>query len=520
MWLGTFSPSGAQAAIGWFDGDQAKSGVYDIATRRVRKFDFLISNGGSLSCAFDCPLWLSENEFVHMSFSAEVQKKELSRAAYTNEMTSRWARHTWSGDAVAVKAMGSGRHQSAAVDEGGRLIKVDVRSGQAVTLASGVFWDMSLAPDRKHLAVLRERGNLSADGMPVTGAFAADKDLEFSVYDFGHGGAQRLPCGACNVTRGSLRWSPAGTKLFFATRSLGHGTLIHDYFIYELATGRVRRFIPPAFGSDTQFSIELESRHATFVTPFVWLDEDTPVVRVSTPIPGVTSREAKSDKQDIRFDWYALVPGRKPVNLTAGLNPMQDRRRLEDFVAVHRGSLFMMADGALWRLSADGTRKNLTPSGTGALSAWCSVLGYWREAGASPICHGLRADDVIRTVETTALDQGWLTFRVMTDVRDQVPGSELLFLNVDTGETTRLSAPPGAQLVTASALGKAALYRAKAADGDTLLLQTAGAHSPRELWRFNRQLAGVGGGTPVMLTRREAGESEDRIDWLLLPPNH
>ena len=520
IWLGSYSPNGTQAAIGWFDGNQAKSGVYDLTTRKLRKFDLLISNQGSLSCAFDCPLWLSETQFVHFILSPEAQKRELSRTVATHEMTDRWAWQSWRGDEAAVKVLGSGAHQSPAVEEGGRLVEVDVRTGQATDLAKGLFWGLSLAPDRKHLAVLRETGNLSTAGQAVNGAFGATKELELSVFDFIHRGQQRLPCGKCNATPGSLQWSPGGSKLFFGTRTVDHGTTVYRYHVYEPATGKVREFVPPDLGSGTHFSTEVEARNAAFVTPFVWLDENTPAVRVSTPIAGVTSREAKADKQDIRFDWYALPKGQKPVNLTVGLYPVQDRRRLEDFVAVHRGALFVMADGELWRLSADGKRQNVTPSNVGPLSAWCSVIAYWREAGVSPVCHGLRTDSVVRAVDTSALDRGWMTLRVMADVHDQVPAGELLFLNVDTGETARLGAPAGAQLVTASPLAKAALYRTKTRDGDSLLLKTVASQSERTLWRFNEQLAGVEGGTPVMLTRREPGETEDRIDWLLLPPGH
>src|SRR3546814_13091294 len=43
---------------------------------------------------------------------------------------------------------------------------------------------------------------------------------------------------------------------------------------------------------------------------------------------------------------------------------------------------------------------------------------------------------------------------------------------------------------------------------------------PASLYRFNEHLAGVGEAKPVLLTRREPGEDEDRNDWLLLPPDH
>src|SRR3546814_519129 len=71
----------------------------------------------------------------------------------------------------------------------------------------------------------------------------------------------------------------------------------------------------------------------------------------------------------------------------------------------------------------------------------------------------------------------------------------------------------------ASALANAVVFQRKGTDGDEVLLVRDGA-GPASLYRFNEHLAGVGEAKPVLLTRREPGEDEDRNDWLLLPPDH
>lgn len=505
IWLGAYSPSGAKAAVGWFDGDVAKTGVYDLATGALSKFDLLSSV--SYPCAFDCPFWLSEDEFVHYAPSADVQKKSMSGVAYSVEMMDRWARQSWEGKQPVVKVSGSGAYQGTAVEEGGTLLRVDARSGRATPIGDGRYLQMSLSPDRRRFAVVEETGNLPIAGAEVKAIIGADKVARLTVYDFaGQRTASVVPCDGCNVTRDSLRWSPGGGKLFFSARTTAGGKQVHEHYIYDFARAGLQRYAPEGVA----FEVEENLRRATYVVPFVWLTDESAAVRVLT-------RKASTPQDKDRYDWYALPPGGAPVALTAGLAAEKDEFPLQDYVTVRDGKLLLMADGELWQLGADGTRRNLTEGVAEAVSPWCSVVAYWREAGARPICSGFRPDAVVRLIEEAALARGRLTFRLL---QDDVATGDLLFLDLESGRSMRLAAPaPDAELVTASAEARTALYRRKGDDGDRLLLVRA-EQPARELLHFNRQLAGVAGGQAVMLTRREAGENEDRYDWLLLPPDH
>lgn len=501
IWLASYSPSGAKAAIGWFDGDVAKAGVYDFQTGRMQKFDFLVSNG---FCAFDCPVWLSEDEFIHFTLSADEQKKQMSQIVYTDDVMSRWARQSWKGDAPAVRVIGSGAYQSKAVDAGGTLLRVDARTGTSTALAEGLFRQVSLSPDRRRLAAVRETGTLGM-GAQAKAIFGADRVLELLVYDFSTGGAESVVCAGCNVTRDTLRWSPSGNKLFFGARVMADGRQVHEHHIYDFGRATLESFAPEGVAFETVD----DARRGLFIAPFLWLTDETPAVRIT--------RKAASSKDKDRHDWYALPAGGSPVPLTSGLEPVTDNAPLATYVEVRDGALLMMADGELWRMSADGTRRNLTAAVAEPLSPWCSAIAYWREAGVRPVCDGFRVDAVIRGIDEDALDQGWVTFRIL---KDDVATGDVLFLNIDSGRTTRIARPHAdAELVTASALARSAVYRRKSGDGDRLLLVDAGGAS-KELLQFNRQLAGVAGGRAVMLTRREADEDTDRYDWLLLPPHH
>jgi dipeptidyl aminopeptidase/acylaminoacyl peptidase len=77
-------------------------------------------------------------------------------------------------------------------------------------------------------------------------------------------------------------------------------------------------------------------------------------------------------------------------------------------------------------------------------------------------------------------------------------------------------------MITPSAMSQAAVYRRNGADGDRLILAAVGKPE-RELWHFNRHLAGLQPMQRVMLTRNTAGDKgddEDLVDWLLLPPDY
>lgn len=508
MWLQSYSPSGAKAAVGWFDGTVAKLGVYDFKSDKLLKFDLNLSFG---LCTFDCPLWLSEDEFVHVAQSTEAQRKFMNFDAYQHDQMDRWARKTWQGRESAASVYGSGRFKREATDDRGvTVFRVDARTGASTEILKDELWEISLSPDRRRLAIVRDRGDLDMTGLEVQAIFALDRVLQLVVYDLADGTKQVVPCESCNATYASMRWSPSGSKLFFAARTRGAGKQVHEHYIYDFRRAKLERFAP----SGLSFESIVDIRHAAIIEPFAWLTDEIPAVRITTKAAPATEGESKAKD---RHEWFALPPGRKPVSLTAGLHPQKDEKPLEDYVAVHKGKMLIMADGELWQIGADGKRKNLTADIVEPVSPWCSVISYWREAGVRPVCSGLHEDSVLRTIDVEALAKGWVTLRVLAD---DVFTGDVVFLNIETGEKVRVSKPhDDAVLLTASALSKAVVYNRKGDDGDRILLAKA-AEPARELVHINKHLAGVGAVKPILLTRREAGDDEDRYDWLLLPPNH
>lgn len=527
VWFRSYSPNGGHAAIGWFDGNVEKAGVYDFSTGEFRKFRYPIS---SVACAFECPFWISENEFIDYTVPAGVQEREMDPILYEHKLINTWDSDTWAGRQVTPTVYCSGGAcGTKAFERGGKLILVNARSGNFRVLADdvmGVWWAFGrLSPGRQRFAFLSKSGTFSLGDMKKNAADVETERYRLVVYEVLRGGDAVLPCNSCNVTPDSLRWSPNGDKLFFDATEPLNGKEVHRQYIFNFRTSKLWRFLADGL----PFRVSNNPLWGGQIVPFVWLDDTTPAVFVHKIVTSTISGAQAAQRSNIQlpeggrvhYAWYALPPGHAPVNLTAGLAGGEKAGGLDDFIAVHKGAMLMIVNGSLWRLEANGSRKNLTRAIHGRLAPWCQMIAYWRSGGDVsrwPNCGGvpgLRDNAVIHPPQMESLRRGWVTLRFL---RNGVPNGDLLFFNVDNGYAARLQTPAfGAEVISASALSRSALYDSEGSDGDRLLLASIDRR-PVEVLRFNQQLKGVVGARRVMLVRREAGEHRSETDWLLLPP--
>lgn len=502
-WISALSPSGRLAVIGWFDGTAAKVGIYDTRSGELRKFEIPMGVSGFES--HYRPVWLSDEEFILVSPTLAFQQLVGARVAHQHARTARLVANTLSGDEAGVTVLGSGPHWSAAQRGAHSLLRVNARTGTAATLAEGEFAQLSLSPDRRRLAVLRRVDSVDVSDVPLSPLHYFDANLQLTVFDLEANGSSVLPCEDCNVTYNSMRWSPQGTKLFFSTRAPVSGNLQHENFYFNFGSLRLSRF-PSSF----ELKVEEDRWDSTYVVPFVWLTDDIGAVRV---IPGGLPDTSGETGGSMRHDWYAVPLDGAPTLLTSQSGSLAGEGGLGDFVAVHEGRLLLMADGDLWQISPDGARRNLTADIPEDVSPWCSYEAHARQT--RQVCRGFPREYFVRNPDEAALEQGWLTLRTVVDGEHR---ENLIFLNVRDGRIQRISGPPGAQLVSASPLAQAALFLRTTDDGDELLMVDSGA--TRVILRINNHLQGVARSDLVGLVRREPGESQDRYDWLLLPPDH
>ncbi len=510
VWIESYSPQGTRVALGWLDGEAGKLAVYDFGRRKLRKFDFNAARELlPYPFEFEMPLWLSENKFVVLALGAEDQRRFSHYYSYAHERMHERSRQAWEGREPTVSIHASGRQRQRQPDRhfvDASLLRVDAITGKIETIANGPLRDLSVSPDRRRIAVLRDIGRFELAGLPMEAMWGADRALQLEVYDLAAGTRKTLPCEGCNTALDSLRWSPSGHKLYFATRVRGEQRERRDQYIYDFQKRRLIEFRPknlPFAPVHRQWALD---------TPFVWLTDDTPAVRVSRASPAKASEKASEMEA---FEWFAVPPRGAPISLTGKLQPKHGNDAFRHYVAVRGGAMLMMVDGDLWKLAADGTRKNLTADIVEELRPWCSAKAR-QGHGRSQTCAQPGQLLSVRSPDETALRKGWLAFQ---QIENGIGSGHLVFVNIDSGQRERVVRPSAdARLTTVSALTQSAVYLEVDEHGDRLLLARSGAN-PHELMRFNAHLAKVASPKPIRLERREPGEREDRYDWLLLPPD-
>ena len=494
-YLGT-SPDGRYLAFGWFDQGIQRIGIRDRRDGREQRLPL----AGTTS---PFPVtWVSSHQFVATSMAPEWQRRAMAYNGEALRRITELSARSWQGEA-SLAVVGSGRYQPQPNEEPVSLSLVDARSGQVMPIDEGTIgMVMAAAPGGQRLAYLRKVGTLDMAGARIQAIIAAEALNELVVYDLERGPVVVPMCAGCSVSDGSLRWSPQGAQLYFSARSREGEGFRHHHYLYDARGGKASAFEVPGLAWD------IEVERARLLAPVMWVDESHLAIRTRNP----EAREFENQA----FRWHLVTrDGEVLRELTAGLPRGDDKRALAAIMGVHDGAALMIADGQLWRLPVDGQANRMSVVDGLEVDSWCAPYAPWRPW--PPRCDTLSSDPVVPQIDAAALARGQVTLRLMHD--DLFTG-ELAFLDLGSGEVTRLQRPSADSVpLEASALTRTAVYQRKADDGDEILVATAG-QAPVSVHRFNTHLAGVRAATPVLLTRREAGEDEDRNDWLLLPPGH
>lgn len=495
-WYIGSSPNGNHLVFGWFDGGTQRIGLLDQKSGKEQR----LSLPGSTS-----PLalnWLSDHEFVIASMDEDQQAKMMGVDGYSLRSIVEMSRKSWQGLA-SVKVAGSGRYRSKPNDEPVSLTLVDASSGQTRQIDAGTLAMVQVpSPAGGSLAYLRKAGSFDMTGIKVEAIIGVETINQLNIFDLSRGKTTVRMCDGCSVDDGSLRWSPSGRQLYYSVRLREGEKFVHQHFLYDVQTGASTRFQTPGLAWDT------EVEQSRFLAPILWLDENHLAVRTRNKEAG------QFGNQDFR--WNLVTRDGKVVReLSDGLPRGEDKQALKLVAAVHQGALLLIADGQLWRVPVEGKAISLTSNLGADVDTWCAPFAPWRSA--NPRCDAMGSDSIFPPIEPLALQRGRVALRIMHD--DAFTG-EFAFVDLATGQITRLKRPTEDSVpLEVSALARTAVFQRKGMDGDEVLLVRNGAQ-PLSLHRFNQHLAGVESAKPVLLTRREAGEDEDRNDWLLLPPNH
>jgi hypothetical protein len=244
----------------------------------------------------------------------------------------------WRAQATGLRAsrtvIGAGRFAGETpVPSPNDLVRVDVRTGRATTLARLRLHDMEISPGGRYLAVLE-----TGEALPVDpdAPFRPSEDQQrrrLRVIDLRTGVSSR-PCDGCDILADLLAWSPSGEALLVWSRRDSEAWSEGGLTLIDPRRSEARPV--PLHGLNPGLELTAENNLAVRAD---WLGEH----------PVVFARTGPD-----RSDWVRLDPDR-PVVLTRDFARPPAR-----ISAIDGEALLLVSDGAAWRVDARGRRRRLT----------------------------------------------------------------------------------------------------------------------------------------------------------------
>jgi len=464
-WIAGFSPSGRRLAVYRLQHDRITLGVVDMATRRVRWLPVAPDQpAGNAN-----PVWVDDGHLLAVALPEGKLPLPLDFGGRAQKaLPTLWER-TALGRSSAMSVIGSGTDLQAGIGSvRRRLVLVDLTHGSVRSLAAGDFIDLSLSPDRRHVALL-ERG--AAVPAPATDTpFSLDfqsRRLRLRIVSLE--GASASPCVDCDLAPDLLAWAPDGSRVLFFARGDAEAWQQGQLYLHDIRSGRTAPLdtggVQPALASTTP---------GRFTASAGWFGD--------RPLLFGTSGGS-------RADWF-LLGGPAPVRLTGAIPdaPAGPLRGGD-------GGLCLLTRAGLWSLGADG-------------AAHLSTMA----AGAAIMGEPVNAYDVgTRLLFTAVRDAPSLWLR-----QGQGAASALVEARCRDGAAGKIAAlPPGTTVPAASRIAGAAVTITLSPQG-IATLALVGRHA-RPLDRINLALVDIDRPETVALHR--AGPNGPLTDWLLLPPH-
>ena len=449
-WVAGFSPGGERVALYWIQNRVLKAGVFDFEDGQLTEFDFTASYGWYQLQ----PVWLSDDELIYSSaLPGRLSPELFDRAATANRLSELW-RKAWAGNEPSSTLLYS-RHAGnagAPLPRDGGLLKVNSRTGEATALGKGAFANLVVSPNKRYLAALRMGEFIQPAATAITTGL--ERRTQLAVFDLAGSAGETVICADCNVAVGTVEWSQdSETLLFFARR----GDEPWDngrFYRHTISTGETWRI------DHVGLDLASEWEHGSVHRPerAAWVGGRLAVFARPAGDPGMTpqftAKQRSRNKTLSRADWFLVSLNGKITNLTAAFESVS-----WNMLATESDALYLLADGDVWRVGSDGSRRNLTVDIDDELTSWPSRIRFpFYPRPSLPRTH-----------------------LVLQKIGSGKPG--VVFLNAKTGTYTSIAAPlRKARLIAASAQGQKAVY-AQPADA-----------------KWNYYLAGTDGRTTLLLT--------------------
>ena len=369
--LGSFSADGRFLSLVAVRDGNVRVAAYDFQQRRLTEFP--------VAPRFDLLdldwAWLDSHRLAVAAYLPGGGPWPLTfRHEIGARLAASWAK-SWKGLEPSVD-----QYDSSATDSvhplPGRLVIIDLISGEIQQLASGQFGGLHPSPDGRWLAAARQSLLVQStlDHPHLDWTYARSSLVVFPLT--GHSSARDITP-ALDVLPASMVWNPSGRNLAFFASTAGASLGSGGFWIFDPSNSGLKAV--PHTG------LSLASQRARvgpqWPEPAVWLGDSLAVFAHSTP--GQVGTLAYEDiKHDGLVDprvtvasvpphWYLLAPNSAPRDLTPAM------QNVSPLPVLTNGSQFVVVgDGQAWRLDAARPPALLFPRSSTRLGALASHANW------------------------------------------------------------------------------------------------------------------------------------------------
>jgi len=332
--------------------------AYDFRRQRLAEFP-LTPRFPPVVTAPDCA-WLDNRHLVVAAYATDDGPWQFTfRRALGDRLTASWAK-SWNGQEASVDQYDSSANGTSQPLPG-RLVVLDLVSGQIQQLSSGQFSGLRPSPDGRWLAAVRQSRlpQATLERPRVDWTIAQSMLTVFSLTGRLH---EQEIAPELDVLPDSIEWNPASSKLAFFASRVGTGLRGGDYWILDPSESVVK--VEPHVG--LSLASQRARGGANFPERAVWFKDSLAVFAHPTPgQPGTLAFEdielngvvdSRVGVTSIPPHWFLLGGNSTPRDLTPG---MQDVSPVPVF---SNGSQFLVAgDGQAWQLNVLGSPAHLFP---------------------------------------------------------------------------------------------------------------------------------------------------------------
>jgi dienelactone hydrolase len=378
--LGSFSPDGRFLSLVAARDGKVRVAVYDFRRRRLREFPVaprIVLGTGEFDVA-----WLGPHRLAIAAYPPGGGPWSLTfRREIGARLAASWAK-SWKGIEPSVD-----QYDSSASDVirplAGRLVVIDLVSGDIRQLASGQFSGLHPSPDGKWLAAVRQsslpQSTVEHPHLDWTWARSS-----LNVFSLGGNRGPREVAPELDVLPDSIVWNASSKEFAFFASKAGAELRSGDFRILDPLNSVVR--------TTSHMGLSLASQRARggaqWPESAVWFGDALAVFARSTPgQPGTMAFEdiksngvvdPRTQVVSVSPHWFLLASDSAPHDLTPGM------QTVSPFPVLANGSQFFVAgDGQVWQLDTSGPPALLFPRSTQRLDALANQSNMWHTGPTS-----------------------------------------------------------------------------------------------------------------------------------------